>query len=167
MKKLKTTKGKKVYGYLPASTKKLVDAIVDELARHDTISDLYSQWCERKAEIAKTYQDRPEQPIPLSQNKEFKPIRNAVVAEAVRFLELEREPEQEGEEANRTQIVERSTLSTAHSSVTNSAMALLRQASRIFENRINPAENKNAQRTDRKLRSKIAEKMAAHGQKME
>lgn len=182
VRKLRTVKGKKVYGYLPASTKKLVDAIVDELARYETISDLYSQWCERKAEIAKTYQDRPEQPIPLSQNKEFKPIRNAVVAEAVRFLEFEgdafplreREPDpaenvesdQQGEEIIQPQIAGRSASSTAHSSVTNSAMALLRQASRIFENRINPAENRSAQRTDRKLRSKIAEKMAAHGQKM-
>jgi len=183
VKKLQTTKGKKVYGYLPASTKKLVDAIVDELARHDTISDLYSQWYEQKAEIAKTYQDRPEQPIPLSQNKEFKPIRNAVVAETVRFLEFEgdafppreREPEpvenaesdQRILETNRSQIAEWSALPTVHPSVTNSALVLLRQASRIFENRIPPAENKTAQRTDRKLRSKIAEKKLAQGLKLE
>lgn len=42
--RLQKTKGKKVYGYLKADVKKLVDQIVDELAKAPGIEKLYQTW---------------------------------------------------------------------------------------------------------------------------
>ena len=81
--RLKRHKGKKVYGYLSAGTKKLVDEIVDLLTQDSRISALYDLWYQQRDEIFKTYSGNPSERLPLSQNLEFKPIRNAVVRAAL------------------------------------------------------------------------------------
>ena len=80
--KLKKTKGKKVYGYLSKDIKDLVDSIVDELAKDETISDLYDLWYEKKYEILGMYSSRRPPKIPLSENKEFRSIKNSIINEA-------------------------------------------------------------------------------------
>ena len=80
--KLKKTKGKKVYGYLSKDIKDLVDSIVDELAKDETISDLYDLWYEKKYEILGMYSSKRPPKIPLSENKEFKSIKNSIIGEA-------------------------------------------------------------------------------------
>ena len=84
---LSKTGGKKVYGYLNAETKALVDEIVDELAGDERLSQLYELWYQDKDFIRSTYTDEPAERVPLSQNKEFKPIRNAVIKAALDILE--------------------------------------------------------------------------------
>lgn len=79
-------KGKMVYGYMPKKVKNLIDGIVDELARDERIAELYSLWYEQKENVVRTYQDTMPQRIPLSQNKEFKTIKNAVIQEALNIL---------------------------------------------------------------------------------
>lgn len=86
-KKLSETGGKKVYGYLNADTKALVDKIVDELAGDERLSQLYELWYQDKVFIRSTYTDEPAERVPLSQNNEFKPIRNAVIREALNIFE--------------------------------------------------------------------------------
>ena len=90
-KKLSETGGKKVYGYLNADTKALVDEIVDELAGDERLSQLYELWYQDKvfirSFIRSTYTDEPAERVPLSQNEEFKPIRNAVIKAALDILE--------------------------------------------------------------------------------
>ena len=86
-KKLSETGGKKVYGYLNADTKALVDEIVDELAGDERLSQLYELWYQDKDFICSTYTDEPAERVPLSQNEEFKPIRNAVIKAALDILE--------------------------------------------------------------------------------
>ena len=49
------------------------------------IAALYDLWYAQRDTIIGTYQDTPEQRIPLSQNKEFKAIKNAVIQEAERL----------------------------------------------------------------------------------
>lgn len=83
---MKHHKGKKVYGYLPQAGRNLVNAIVDELAKEKDISALYDLWHEQRDAITGTYQDTPEKRIPLSQNKEFKTIKNAVIQESLNIL---------------------------------------------------------------------------------
>ena len=83
--RLSKTKGKKVYGYLKADVKALVDAIVDELAADEKIAALYNLWYEQKEEALQVYTETLPQRVPLSQNKEFKPIKNAVIQEAMGF----------------------------------------------------------------------------------
>ena len=80
--KLKKTKGKKVYGYLSKDIKDLVDSIVDELAKDETIADLYDLWYEKKYEILGMYSSRHPPKIPLSENKEFRSIKNSIINEA-------------------------------------------------------------------------------------
>lgn len=81
--KLKQTKGKKVYGYLNRNTKDLIDSIVDELAKDKTIAELYDLWYEKKHEILGTYSSKRPSKIPLSENQEFKSIKNAIIKEAM------------------------------------------------------------------------------------
>ena len=52
---LSETGGKKVYGYLNAETKALVDEIVDELAADERLSQLYELWYQDKNFIQSTY----------------------------------------------------------------------------------------------------------------
>ena len=84
--KLKNLSGKKQYGYLKAPLKSVVDEIVDELAKDERIAELYSLWYEQRENIVRTYQDTMPKRIPLSQNKEFKTINNAVIQEALNIL---------------------------------------------------------------------------------
>lgn len=84
---LSHTKGKKVYGYLPKTAKNLVNGIVDELSKDERISRLYELWYEQREEVIRTYQDTMPERVPLSQNKTFRSIRNAVVQEALNILD--------------------------------------------------------------------------------
>lgn len=94
---LKHCKGKKVYGYLPQAGRNIVNAVVDELAKDKNIAALYDLWYEQRDKITGTYRNTPEQRIPLSQNKEFKAIKNAVIQEAMNIaaghIEMEETPE--------------------------------------------------------------------------
>lgn len=83
---VKNYKGKKVYGYLPQAGRNIVNAIVDELAKDKDISALYDLWYEQRDVVTGTYQDTPEQRVPLSQNKEFKAVKNAVIQESLNIL---------------------------------------------------------------------------------
>lgn len=81
--RLSKTSGKKVYGYLKADVKAIIDSIVDEIASDERISALYDLWYEQHESVIKTYTDELPERIPLSQNKEFKSIKNAVIQEAM------------------------------------------------------------------------------------
>ena len=75
--------GRKTYGYLPKPMKKLVDEIVDQMARLPTVDACYQTWCELQCQVEDYYSEgkkrlRP----PLSQQKEFRQIKNAVIKEA-------------------------------------------------------------------------------------
>ncbi len=94
-KRLAQHKGKKQYGYLNAGSKKIVDAIVAELASDSRIQELYKLWYEQQEDVLRTYTNTFPERVPLEQNKEFKTIRNAVVQAA---LELGNEPVVSAEE---------------------------------------------------------------------
>lgn len=81
--KLKHTTGKKQYGYLQAPLKELVNQIVDELAKDERVAAAYEKWYELRNEILRTYKDKLPEAIPLSEQKEFKQIKNVVIAEAI------------------------------------------------------------------------------------
>lgn len=85
---LKTTKGKKQYGYLKAPLKSVVDEIVDELQKDARISQAYGLWYELRDEVLRTYRKDLPKRLPLSRQKEFRQIRNLVIQEAVRLGEI-------------------------------------------------------------------------------
>ena len=150
--RLKRHKGKKVYGYLSAGTKKLVDDIVDRLAQDSRIAEHYDLWYQQRDEIFKSYSRNPAERLPLSQNSEFKPIRNAVVQEAAKLIEMEHGQENRHPDYS--------------PSIMPQALALLRQTAQIFQERFRDLDNQQMHRVDRKLQNKIAEKKLAQGQKL-
>lgn len=83
--RLSCTTGKKVYGYLKADVKAIVDQIVAELAGDEDIRKLYNLWYEQREDVLHTYTDTFPERVPLEQNKEFKSIRNAVIQEAMKI----------------------------------------------------------------------------------
>lgn len=84
--RLSKTSGKKVYGYLKADVKDLIDAIVDELAKDERLAALYDLWYQKREQVIQTYTKEMPERVPLSQNKEFKSIRNAVIQEAMNIV---------------------------------------------------------------------------------
>ena len=81
---LETVKGKKSYGYLPKSVKKTVDEVVDRLEELPVVRECYEQWCILQNEVDSYYHDKPREKKKLSQEKEFRQIKNAVIQEAER-----------------------------------------------------------------------------------
>ena len=79
---LERIKGKKSYGYLPKSQKKLVDEIVDEMERLPSVRDCYDQWLILQGKVDGYYHGKERKRVPLSQQKEFRQIKNAVIKEA-------------------------------------------------------------------------------------
>lgn len=86
---LETVKGKKTYGYLPKRLKRLVDEIVDEMERPPVVRRCYEQWLMLQGKVDSYYHDKTREQIPLSQQKEFRQIKNAVIREAERLRQGE------------------------------------------------------------------------------
>lgn len=75
--------GRSMYGYMPKKAKNLIDGIVDEIAKDERIAELYNLWYEQRDNIVSTFQETMPQRVPLSKNKEFRVIKNAVIQEAL------------------------------------------------------------------------------------
>lgn len=84
-KRLAVTNGKKQYGYLRKDIKEIINNIVDELGKDERIAALYDLWYESKETALKVYSERQPERLPLSQNKEFKSVKNMVIAEAMKL----------------------------------------------------------------------------------
>ena len=82
---LRAVKGKKSYGYLPKRLKNLVDEIVDEMERLPAVSKCYEKWMMLQGKVDSYYHDKTQERIPLSRQKEFRQIKNAVIQEAERL----------------------------------------------------------------------------------
>lgn len=177
--RLSMVKGKKQYGYLNTTTKRLVDDIVRELCQDSRIQVLYELWYEQKEDVLRTYTDKMPQRIPLEQQKEFKSIRNAVVQAAqqlspaqeetplsdplspcVDFVESSEETAPETAQSQPVASGEQSRPQTA-----SVALGLLR----LFANMIHEDAGRHIRRRDfldRKQRQKTAEKKMAQGQRI-
>ncbi len=186
--RLSQTKGKKVYGYLKPDVKAIVDSIVDELASEDRIKKLYDLWYEQKENTICTYTDEMPDRIPLAQNKEFKPIKNAVIKEALKLNLTEDEIEEnentdeesvsnlfEYEEntssestfdSDRGVLYPHYSIKTNRNSVVVSSLYLLRFLSNMIQNQLRFEEKQKEQRTDKKLQKKINDKKQDQGLKM-
>ena len=84
--RLLTVKGRKVYGYLPPRVKAIVDAIVEELAKDERVSAAYETWQTLYEQVCLDYDQRPRKRLPLSQQKEFRSVRNMVIQETLQWM---------------------------------------------------------------------------------
>mgnify|MGYP000850970789 CR=1 FL=1 len=173
--RLKNTTGKKVYGYLKKDIKTIIDTIVDELAKDDRIARLYDLWYEQRFEILHTYTDVMPDKLPLSQNKEFKSIKNAVIQEAM-FLTVDRFVNDKLDVAQPaySELLSESPEQGIHNQkqssnlhVAESSIRLLYQLSKVFQNKLNDNCKSRISYADKKLKRQIQEKKQAHGMHME
>ena len=87
--RLKSLKGRKVYGYLPGPLRRLVDEILTELSKEDALAACYAAWQEGQRSIENIYQDAPRRPQSLSENKAFRNLKNKIITEALSFAAQE------------------------------------------------------------------------------
>ncbi|MDL2234463.1 sel1 repeat family protein, partial [Ruminococcaceae bacterium OttesenSCG-928-L11] len=82
------SKGKMQYGYMQPAVKNLIDAAVDELAKDERVSACYDAWYAMRNEVYHTYTDNSPPKLPLSQQKEFKPIKNMVLQQVMAIRDI-------------------------------------------------------------------------------
>ena len=188
---LRTVSGKKQYAYLKKPLKDKVDEIVDELEKLPEVAAYYSVWNGLRDTLEGYYKNRPRQHNPLSQQKEFRAIKNAIIQEAERLRQqmeqtqtaTEQDSSQDEEpsventstdaSANPTLADENTSSSTSHSVrlpseyLLNSTVRLFHQMGRIFRDNAAPPSNPMGIRIDSKRRKKLMQKRLAMGHKQD
>ncbi|MBS6845804.1 MAG: restriction endonuclease [Firmicutes bacterium] len=188
---LRSISGKKQYGYLKKPLKDKVDEIVDELEKLPEVAAYYSVWNGVRDTLEGYYKNRPRQHNPLSQQKEFRAIKNAIIQEAERLRQqmeqaqtaAEQKPSQDEEpSAEKTStdastnptLADENTSSTPSRSVwlpseylLNSTVRLFHQMGRIFRDNAAPPSNPMGIRVDSKRRKKLMQKRLAMGHKQD
>lgn len=92
---LQSTKGKKVYGYLPKDVKQTVDNIFFLLAQDINIQKLYDKWCEFESAKYRTYTQKEKKFPSLTENKEFQSVRNMIIRTVMKTDSAHSAPELE------------------------------------------------------------------------
>ena len=188
---LRTVSGKKQYAYLKKPLKDKVDEIVDELEKLPEVAAYYSVWNGLRDTLEGYYKNRPRQRNPLSQQKEFRAIKNAIIQEAERLRQqmeqAQTASEQETSQEKKASSEETSTDASANptlagentSSVTshsvrlpseyllNSTIRLFHQMGQIFRDNAAPPSNPMGIRIDSKRRKKLMQKRLAMGHKQD
>ena len=188
---LRTVSGKKQYGYLRKPLKDKVDEIVDELEKLPEVAAYYAVWNGLRDTLEGYYKNRPRQHNPLSQQKEFRTIKNAIIQEAERLRqqmeqtqtaseqETSQEEEAPSEETSsdastNPTLANENTSSTASHSVglpseylLNSTIRLFHQMGQIFRDNAAPPSNPMGIRIDSKRRKKLMQKRLAMGHKQD
>ncbi len=91
--KLQSTKGKKVYGYLPKGVKQIVDDIFLLLSQNENIQKLYDKWCEFEKAKYRMYTQKDKDFPDLVENKEFRSVKNMIIREVLKADILPKENE--------------------------------------------------------------------------
>jgi len=181
---LRTVSGKKQYAYLKKPLKDMVDSIVDELETLPEVAAYYSVWNGVRDTLEGYYKNRPRQHNPLSHQKEFRAIKNAIVQEAERLrqqMELESSQEEESStekpsadaSTNPTLADEKTSPVASHSArlsseyLLNSTLRLFHQMGQIFRDNAAPPSNPMGIRIDSKRRKKLMQKRLAMGHKQD
>ncbi|WP_417120093.1 MobP3 family relaxase, partial [Ruminococcus bicirculans (ex Wegman et al. 2014)] len=97
---LKSSKGKKVYGYMKTDVKKTVDDIFSKLADNESIKKMYELWCEMEQQKHDVYSSAKLKFPPLVDNKEFRSVRNMIIRTVLNMKLFDANTEIEGSEPN-------------------------------------------------------------------
>ena len=177
---LRTVSGKKQYAYLKKPLKDMVDSIVDELEKLPEVAAYYSVWNGVRDTLEGYYKNRSRQHNPLSQQKEFRAIKNAIIQEVERLRQqMKQEPSQDEEasaEETSRDASTNPTLANENTSFTpsrpaqlpteyllNSTIRLFHQMGQIFRDNAAPPSNPMGIRIDSKRRKKLMQKRLAMG----
>lgn len=79
--KVRSAKGKKLYGYLPRNTKQFIDFALREFAKDDCIRQMYEQWLRANREKLSLYYDPKDNDtgVPIEKNPEFRSLKNIII----------------------------------------------------------------------------------------
>ena len=169
---LEQVDGRRVYGYLPKEVKAQVDEIVERLAQLPEVAACYAQWWKLKDEIAGYYGRNTPPHQPLSQQKEFRAIKNLIIREAETICEptpvqtsTDAEPRESRESSDETPTAVQQPLPEMPRTdlPADAVMQLLLHMSRMF--RGNMPVIPPALRIDSKRRRRLQEKRMAMGHK--
>ena len=169
---LRTVTGKKQYGYLKKPLKDMVDSIVDELEKLPEVAAYYAVWNDLRDTLEGYYKSKPRQHNPLSQQKEFRAIKNAIIQEAER-LRLQIEEPSAQTSANPLLTDEHISSITSQFArlpseyLLNSTVRLFHQMGQIFRDNAAPPSNPMGIRIDSKRRKKLIQKRLAMGHKQD
>ena len=175
---LRTVSGKKQYGYLKKPLKDKVDSIVDELEKLPEVAAYYAVWNDLRDTLDGYYKSKPRQHNPLSQQKEFRAIKNAIIQEAERLrqqLEQESSKEEPSPQAytDPTLASENTSSAVSHTAqspsdyLLNSTVRLFHQMGQIFRENAAPPSNPMGIRVDSKRRKKLMQKRLTMGHKQD
>ena len=176
--RLESCSGKKVYGYLPPAVKRIVGEIVDELAKDERVAAAYSLWQDMRDEVCGVYSDTLPERIPLSQQKEFKPVRNMVIREVLNMSLLQsamkenlaatmlREiPASNSHATQRPQSIDATEPNQAQSHTC--VIRMLHHMGNIFRENTGSSETYAGMRIDKKRRKQLQDKRLALGHKVD
>ena len=169
---LHTVNGKKQYGYLKKPLKDMVDSIVDELENLPEVAAYYSVWNGLRDTLEGYYKSKPRQHNSLSQQKEFRAIKNAIIQEAERLC-LQHEESSAQTSANPLLTDEHISSITSQFArlpseyLLNSTVRLFHQMGQIFRDNAAPPSNPMGIRIDSKRRKKLMQKRLAMGHKQD
>ena len=188
---LRTVSGKKQYAYLKKPLKDKVDSIVDELEKLPEVAAYYSVWNGVRDTLEGYYKNRPRQHNPLSHQKEFRAIKNAIIQEAERLRQQMEQAQTASEQgfsqadtpsgektssdvsANSTLASENTSSNSDHHTqlpsdyLLNATVRLFHQMGQIFRDNAAPPSNPMGIRIDSKRRKKLMQKRLAMGHKQD
>ena len=155
-----------------------VDEIVDELEKLPEVAAYYAAWNGLRDTLEGYYKSTPRQHNPLSQQKEFRAIKNAIIQEAERLrqqMEHEHSSEETSTDASTNPtLANENTSSTPSCSVRlpsdyllDSTIRLFHQMGQIFRDNAVPPSNPMGIRVDSKRRRKLMQKRLAMGHKQD
>lgn len=171
---LSVTTGKKQYGYLKPELKHLVDAIVEEFAKDPRIAELYDLWYDQKESGIRFYQDEMPERVPLTDNPEFRTMKNMILQEAENLafadLPVQITQEKHGAEKAKTgdynQGKHEANYNTNHNHAVI-ATAVARLFASLLQLLYEDPDRHKITKIDRKQRRQIDEKKLAQGMKLE
>ena len=157
---------------LEAGEESIADEIVDELEKLPEVAAYYAVWNGVRDTLEDYYKNRPRQHNPLSQQKEFRAIKNAIIQEAER-LRCQLEESSAQTSANPLLTDEHISSITSQFArlpseyLLNSTVRLFHQMGQIFRDNAAPSSNPMGIRIDSKRRKKLIQKRLAMGHKQD
>ena len=151
---------------------------MDEQEKLPEVAAYYAVWNDLRDTLEGYYKSKPRHHNPLTQQKEFRAIKNAIIQEAERLRQQMEQKSSQDEEpstektsteasANPTLADENTSSSTSHSVrlpseyLLNSTVRLFHQMGRIFRDNAAPPSNPMGIRIDSKRRKKLIQKRLA------
>ena len=157
---------------------------MDELEKLPEVAAYYAVWNDLRDTLEGYYKSKPRQHNPLTQQKEFRAIKNAIIQEAERLRQQMEQKSSQDEEpstektsanasTNPTLVSENTSSVTSHSArlpseyLMNSSVRLFHQMGQIFRDNAAPPSNPMGIRIDSKRRKKLMQKRLAMGHKQD